>query len=376
MKAIREHAQLPAIRALCSAIALVAIGAVWAAVGAQTALVSAADGRNAPGGDLVIAIRPGTKVAVVSTKESHVLVTVDGWVDASRLTAKLDTFPASVDAKSPLRVRASASANAAIVAELRPRTGVHTLGKSGTWMRIKRSAWIPASALPKANGSIAAARPPVKPVAQTAKPSETKPPAKQLAGTPPSAPVKPAPAAAAAAAESVPQAAVPSGAMSVAKPTKVLVAPGGASVGELAAGAVVQELEHDHGFAKVRIEGWVPERELSPADASLGAQLTAADLRADPEGTRGKSVQWEVEVLAFQTADPLRRDLARDEPYLLAKGPGTENSLLYLAIPPSLLAQAKALQPLTRVLITARVRAGHSEPVGTPILDLKSISKR
>ncbi|HTA39994.1 MAG TPA: hypothetical protein VK760_13005, partial [Candidatus Acidoferrales bacterium] len=350
-------------------IALVAIGAAWAAVGAQTALVAAADGRNAPGGDLVIAIRPGTKVVLVSTKESHVLVTVDGWVDASRLTAKLDTFPASVDAKAPLRVRASASANAPIVAELRPRTGVHTLGKSGTWMRIKRSAWIPASVLPK-TAPVAATKPIVaaktaKPSDQTAKPSETKPPAKQLVSPP-----------APAATESVPQAAVPPGAMSVAKSTKVLVAPGGASVGELAAGAVVQELEHDHGFAKVRIEGWVPERELSPADATLGAQLTAADLRADPEGTRGKSVQWEVEVLAFQTADPLRRELARDEPYLLAKGPGTENSLLYLAIPPSLLAQAKALQPLTRVLITARVRAGHSEPVGTPILDLKSISKR
>ena len=34
-----------------------------------------------------------------------------------------------------------------------------------------------------------------------------------------------------------------------------------------------------------------PRRELAPADSSLGPQLTAADLRADPEGTRGKSVQ-------------------------------------------------------------------------------------
>ena len=168
----------------------------------------------------------------------------------------------------------------------------------------------------------------------------------------------------------------PAGAMSVSRPTRLLAAPAGSAVAELAAGTVVQTLAHDHGFAKVRIEGWVPERELSPADSSLGAQLTAADLRADPEGTRGKTVQWEVEILSLQTADPLRRELARDEPYLLAKGPGTENALLYLAVPPSLLNQAKALPPLTRVLITARVRAGHSEPVGTPILDLKSISKR
>jgi hypothetical protein len=327
----------------------------WASAGAQTALTAAAEGRNAPGGAAVMSVRPGTKVAVVSTREANVLVTIDGWVDGSRLTGKLDTFPASVDATAPLRVRAAASGNSTILAELRPRTGVHTLGKSGTWMRIKRSAWIPANALPKAVASVASAKPPAPPA---------KPPA------------PPAPPAAPAASAASPASPAPAGAMSVSKPTKLLAAPAGSAVAELAAGTVVQTLAHDHGFAKVRIEGWVPERELSPADSSLGAQLTAADLRADPEGTRGKTVQWEVEILSLQTADPLRRELARDEPYLLAKGPGTENALLYLAVPPSLLNQAKALPPLTRVLITARVRAGHSEPVGTPILDLKSISKR
>jgi hypothetical protein len=164
--------------------------------------------------------------------------------------------------------------------------------------------------------------------------------------------------------------------MSVVKGTKLLLAPVGAPLGDLAQGAIVQPLARDHGYTKVRVEGWVPDSELDPADSTLAAQLTAADLRADPEGNHGKLVQWEVEVLSLQTADPLRRDLARDEPYLLARGPGAENALLYLAVPPSLLNQAKSLPPLARVLITARVRVGRSEPVGTPILDLKSISRR
>jgi hypothetical protein len=335
-------------------MAFVAMGATISAAataGAQAALVAAAEGRSAPGGPVVVSVRPGTKVAVVSTREASALVTVEGWVDASRLAGKLDTFPASVDAKAPLRVRASASATATILAELCPRCGVHTLGKSGTWTRIRRSAWIPASALPKAQASVAPAKPPASAAVQAA----------TAASAPPAA---------------VAASPVPAGAMSVARPTRLLMAPAGTAVAELAAGAVVQTLAHDHGFAKVRIEGWVPERELSPADSSFGAQLTAADLRADPEATRGKTVQWEVEILSLQTADPLRRELARDEPYLLARGPGTENSLLYLAVPPSLLNQAKGLPPLTRVLITARVRSGHSEPLGTPILDLKSISKR
>ena len=331
-----------------------AILPAWTVAGAQSALTAAAEGRNAPGGTAVVSVRAGTKVAVVTTRETSALVTIEGWVDASRLGAKIDTFPASVDAKAQLRVRAAASDRSAILAELRPRTGVHTLGKSGTWVRIRRSAWIPVSALPKA---VAVA--------------SSKTPGGRGASKPAPAPVGIAPSAAV---SSSPPSASP--AMTVSKPTKLLAAPTGKFVAELAPGAVVQTLAHDHGFAKVRVEGWVPERELSPADSSLGSQLTAADLRADPEGTRGKTVQWEVEILSLQTADPLRRELARDEPYLLAKGPGAENSLLYLAVPPSLLTQAKALTPLTHVLITARVRVGHSEPVGTPILDLKSISKR
>jgi hypothetical protein len=345
------------MRTVCFSAAFVAsalFASGWERAGAQSALTAAAEGRNAPGGTAVMSVRAGTKVTVVTTRETSALVTIEGWVDASRLGAKLDTFPAAVDSKAPLRVRASASGTSTILAELRPRTGVHTLGKSGTWTRIKRSAWIPASALPKAA------------VVASAKPVAGKAPSKAA----------PAPVI------SVPPAAVSSSpppaslAMAVSKPTKLLVAPQGKSITELPAGTIVQTLAHDHGFAKIRVEGWVQERELSPADSSLGSQLTAADLRADPDGTRGKTVQWEVEILSLQTADPLRRELARDEPYLLAKGPGAENSLLYLAVPPSLLNQAKALAPLTHVLITARVRVGHSEPVGTPILDLKSISKR
>ena len=336
-------------------------------------LVSAVEGRSAPGGVVVISLMAGARVAVVSTRGANALVTVEGWVDASRLAGKIDTFPASVDSKAALRIRATPAATGTILAELHSRVGVSPLGKSGTWTHVKRAAWIPAAALPK---PVSAARK-VAPAAARPAPTPASPqkqaqkPATPAATRPDPAPAAP-PQGAAGAAEAP---AVP-GAMSASAATKLLAAPGGAAVGELAAGAIVQPIEHDHGWSKVRIEGWVQDRELSPADSSQGSQLTAADLRADPDGTRGKMVQWEVQVLSLQTADPLRPEMARDEPYLLAKGPGTEDALLYLAVPPSLLAQAKALPPLTRVLITARVRSGHSEPVGIPILDLRSIAKR
>jgi hypothetical protein len=83
-----------------------------------------------------------------------------------------------------------------------------------------------------------------------------------------------------------------------------------------------------------------------------------------------------VQVLALQKADPLRRELASEEPYFLAKGPGSEDALIYLAIPPSLVGEARSVQPLTRLLVTARVRSGRSQPVGIPILDILSFAKQ
>jgi hypothetical protein len=84
-----------------------------------------------------------------------------------------------------------------------------------------------------------------------------------------------------------------------------------------------------------------------------------------------------VQVLSpIQRADVLRRELAENEPYLIARGPEQESALLYLAIPPSLLDAAGAIAPLTNVVITARVRSGRSAPVGVPILDLISIVRR
>jgi hypothetical protein len=169
---------------------------------------------------------------------------------------------------------------------------------------------------------------------------------------------------------------VAAGSMSASRAVKLFTAPSGDVRAELTPGTIVQPLTREHGWMRVRIEGWVREQDFTPADSSFAASLSAADLRADPDGTRGKMVRWEMQILSLQMADPLRRDLGRDEPYLLAKGPGKENALVYLTVPPSLLAEAKTIPPLTIVIITARVRTGHSEPVGTPILELKSITRR
>ena len=325
------------MRFVRSTLAL-ALSAAALPLAAQQSLSTDVEGRSAPGGAGVATLKAGTKVTVIGAKGAESHVTVEAWVDASRLGGARDTFPASVGGKLGLRLRAAHSMKGAILGELHAGAGVSTFGKQGSWMHVKRTLWVPTSALPVV----------------------AKAPAVVAAEAPPSpAPVN-----------------VPAGAMMTARATALRASPVGRIVGTLPAGAIALPQVRDHGWVRVRVEGWVNERDLSPADSSFGASLSAADLHADPEGTRGKVVRWEVQLLSLQTADPLRRDLARDEPYLLARGPGTENALMYLAVPPSLLGEVKRMAPLTNVIVTARVRRGRSEPLGTPILDLKSITRR
>jgi hypothetical protein len=133
-------------------------------------------------------------------------------------------------------------------------------------------------------------------------------------------------------------------------------------------------LGRERGWVRVRIEGWMREEELASADSSLSG-VSAADLRSSPGEYDGRLVRWTVQILALQRADAVRRDMKPNEPYFLARGPGEEGALLYLAIPPELLDRAKALIPLTSALITARVRTGKGDPSGVPILDLIALTR-
>jgi hypothetical protein len=135
-------------------------------------------------------------------------------------------------------------------------------------------------------------------------------------------------------------------------------------------------LSKTDGWTRVRVEAWVRDDDLIPADSSLRLSMSAADIRAAPEQARGALVRWNVQFIALQRADPLRPELRPGEPYILARGPGDENALLYIAVPPALLAEVEALQPLAAIVVTARVRVGRSEPVGVPILDLTTIGRK
>jgi len=362
-----------------------------APLSAQSALVADASVRSTPGGSVVALLKEGTTVTAGAARNGYVYVTFTGWMDGANLGPARDSFPAHLTGKIAMRLRSAPSMRGAILGEVRPLAGVFTTGKQASWVNVRRSGWVDAKALPASVTARAAA--PTTKAAPKAEPSARVPAAKAVATkAAPPANTKAAPAAAknapakstpppktdaAPVADTVPEIELhPEGTLRVARTTMGRNAPNGLIVGQIGAGSYVVPLARSRGWVRVRSEVWVPERDVVPADPTYGAALSAADLRADPEGTRGKTVRWEVQVLALQYADPLRRDLAKDEPYFLAKGPGAEDQLLYLAIPPSLLAEARSTQALTRLLITARVRTGRSQPVGIPILDILSFARQ
>lgn len=357
-----------------------------APLSAQSALIADASVRSTPGGSVVAVLKEGTTVTAGTARNGYVYVTFTGWMDGSNLGPARDSFPAHLTGKIAMRLRSAPSMRGVILGEVRPLAGIFTSGKQGSWVNVRRSGWVDAKTLPASATSRAAATtakapakaetPAAKPVATKAAPPNTKAAPPAARNTPakrePEPKVEAAPVA-----DSAPLIELlPEGTLRVARTTIGRNAPNGLVVGQIGAGSYVIPLARSRGWVRVRSEVWVPERDVVPADSTYGAALSAADLRADPEGTRGKTVRWEVQVLALQYADPLRRDLAKDEPYFLAKGPGAEDQLLYLAIPPSLLAEARSTQALTRLLVTARVRTGRSQPVGIPILDILSFARQ
>lgn len=352
-KCTRHSVHRPAMRVL-RPIVFAALAA--APLAAQTTTLRApARFLHAPDGRLLAELPAGSVVRTGAARGAFTQATIEGFVHQSVLGAARDSFSLSVGGSGGVRLRAQPAQTAPVIASLQQGMGLSRVARDGEWVRVRRTGWISTSA-------IAAA-------AATARPA---------AGTG----ARPAPASGATVAVSSDSMAQPddgtplAGQLSAMREVPLRTGPGGRTLATIAQGTRVTPVDRESGWVRVRVEGWVPERDVLTADTTLRAALSAADLRADPAGTRGKLVRWNVQSLAFQLADPLRGGLHPDEPYLLARGPDGENALLYLALPPSLVEQGRALPPLAEIVITARVRDGRSPPVGVPVLDVEALTRR
>lgn len=337
---------------------------------------------SSPSGKAVGSIHPGTTVRVIETRGAYAKVTIDGFVERARLSAQRGNASPRVGNRAAV-VRARGATTAKSVASLDAGTTVAVAsGNAPTgWAKVSRDGWILKSSLDRASSETARSSNSGGRTTASAKSSGA---ARKASGGEVAASARP------------PQASTPSGpvhagatstapvargpvADSALTPTgniALRAAPDAKALATVVQGATLTPLARDRGWVRVRLEGWVPERDVAPADTSIRTGVSAADLRADPVGNRGKLVRWSVQILARQKADVLRKDLAPDETYLLARGPYEENALLYLVVPPSLLVMTKSIPELSQAMITARVRTGRSDLVGVPILDLLTITPR
>ena len=344
-----------------------------------------------PSGKAIGSIHPGASVRVLETRGAYAKVSIDGFVERSRLAAQRGSSSPRVGNRSAV-VRARGVSTARSLASLDAGTTVAvSSGNAPTgWAKVSRDGWILKSSLGRgaetARSSSAEGRTPASAksstsarkastgeVASAAAPKSKPSPAKgSVAAKPPAAPVS----AGGTSTASANAKALEDSALVPTANVALRAAPDAKPLATVAQGTTLIPLARDRGWVRVRLEGWVPERDVAPADTSIRMGVSAADLRADPVGSKGKVVRWSVQILAKQKADILRRDLAPDETYLLARGPYEENALLYLVVPPSLMVMAKSMPELSQAMITARVRTGRSELVGVPILDLLTITAR
>jgi hypothetical protein len=348
--------------------------------------------RAAPGGRRLFAVRGGAAVRVSDARRDWLQVTVEGWMPRSLLGGRAGDFPVSVRGGRAATLRASANARAAVVATLGGGTGLQRVETRGSWVRVRRTGWMSADLVrgvgPAAAGEVAraarqgAAKPAAKPPTKPAAAPPTKTAVAPKSGAAP-APGRPAPASttarvdsSAAKADSTPlrTIAAAESRRRTAAAVPLRATPGGGELTTLAAGMETSEVGRSGEWVKVRLEGWVRADQLEPA--SDRAQLAAADLRANPAAAAGKRVEWEVELLALQRGDTLRRALMPGEPYFLARGPAGENVLLYLTIPRELVQAARTMPLPGKARIVARVRSGRSEPAGVPVLDLEAVTRR
>lgn len=335
-------------------------------VRAQTTAATAASARVAPDGRLAATLRIGAAVRTGATKGGWTSVTIDGFLHKSVVTAKKNVL--TIHAPSGAALRVSADPSAGVVAVIEDGVAVDRAATNGEWYRVKRDAWVQSREL----RTVVARAPPLVGGAPARAPGSHGAPQRVASLPPRSAAPATLPAATLARSDI---AAVP-GDFAASHPIVLRAAPDGKPAGTADSAARMRIVARDHGWARVEMEGWVRESELIPVDSSSVSAVSAADLRSDPEHYKGSTVRWVVQAIAVQQADPLRKGLAPDEPYLLARGPGSESSLLYLALPTALVSSAKALQPLSSIMVLARVRAGRSDPSGVPILDVLRIVPR
>jgi len=346
-----------AARVLCAAAAL--LGVLAPGAGAQQSVTIQRDNEALvadPGGARLGRASAGSSYRATGSRDGFTQVTLEGWVWRTSLRAeRRDGHTLAVSKAGEERLRATP--NGTVVARLVSGALLDEVERSGGWVHVRRTGWVASSAL--ASAPQGPARPPAPAAAAShaaLAPGAQAPPARAPAET-----------AAPAVEDLDPRLAV------VRRRVELRRAPDAPPAGSLEADMPVRITARAGEWVRVETQGWVRESELRPAGGAALNNVTAAELRTDPDRFKGRLLRWTIQFIALQTADELRPDFAPGEQYILARGPAPEYAFAYIVVPPDKAAAVAQIAPLASVTIIAKVRTGRSTYLANPILELVDI---
>jgi hypothetical protein len=313
--------------------------------------------RRGPNDVVLARLGPGTPLTVVGRDGDWLQVDVEGWVWLASLQVSDSDYDLAVAATEGENLRSAPQG--AIIGKLQDGALLEELGREPGWAHVRRRGWIWSASVNTTAASASTAAPTAEPPASTRAPS--------------AAPARPAPTRA----PEGPAARRPEGFTTAgASGASILTAPDGDTLAVTTARSDLQVISREGNWARVRIEGWVwmPTGSQAPPDAAPAA-LTPEDLTREPEAHVGRVVSWTLQFISLESAEEIRTDFRRGEPFLLTRFGGPDGPFVYVAVPPERRTEVQGLVPLERVTITGRVRTGASALTGTPIVDLLTLGR-
>jgi hypothetical protein len=278
---------------------------------------------------------------------------VEGWVWLASLQVSASEYDLAVAATEGENLRSAP--RGAILGKLEDGALLEELGREPGWAHVRRRGWIWSASVNTTGAPVTAAAPSTSAPAPAAAPR-------------PAAPTR---------APEGPTARRPEGFTSPGTAgAPILTAPDGDTLAVTTARGDLQVVSRDGNWARVRIEGWVwmPTGAEAQADAAPAA-LTPEDLTREPEAHIGRVVSWTLQFISLESAEEIRTDFRRGEPFLLTRYGGSDGPFVYVAVPPERRTEVQGLVPLERITVTGRVRTGASTLTGTPIVDLLTLGR-
>jgi hypothetical protein len=323
------------------------VGLLWLSFAAplqaqQTETSTATRLRKEPDGIALVSLPAGTSVEAKSARGAWQEVVVEGWIFSQSVQpTRRDGFDLIVSAANGENIRRAP--NGDVVGRVRAGTLLRKREVRSGWTRVQRAGWVPREAIaPIESGAIS---PTV----------EADTPLAQVPAAPPSAATKPS---------DDPDRA------EVAREAGIYAAPEAAAHGTLQPGAPIRVLGRSGEWMRVQLEGWMRAGDLqSGSDGALGG-VTAAEVRSDPARYIGRPVEWRVQLIAVQTADELRTEMAKGQNYLLTRGPLPEPGFVYVTVTEAQAAEFRTLPALQEMTLRVTVKAARSKYLMTPIVEL------